>query len=413
MSGDTEPKNRSMILPTLIVSISSIDPPALIVSISLIEVALAFGVSVSLAGQIRSIGSVLAIIAALAMGMMSVRHDYKTLLLGGLLINLISALCCTFAPSFVLLVICFSAMGLVTSLVTPMVFSYIGEFYPGERRSQVVGTLASLRSVSYLVMVQLIGLVVSNWSWRETFLLLVAPMTFIGIVLSLKVLPRVGSSETVSEINVLEGYRGVLASRSALACLLGNLMAGGAWAGGVVVYTVTYLREAFLLPRSDASNIFSGLVVGVLVGNYLGGLLAKRLGSKRVIVTSSFLTGVLIICYMNAPNIQLTVVIVAVMSLAAGIILTCANTLLLGQVPRYRGTVMSVNSAATQLGVALGALFGGLVLYFYSWGMMGVVFGAMHIIASIVYEHGAKEPGDSTHTSMDARARGLNRDGER
>jgi predicted MFS family arabinose efflux permease len=396
MSRDTEPKNRSLILPTLIVSISSIDPPALIVSICLIEVALAFGVSVSLAGQIRSIGSILAIIAALAMGVMSVRYDYKTLLLGGLIINLVSALCCTFAPSFTLLVICFAAMGLVTSLVTPMVFSYIGEFYPDERRSQVVGTLASLRSVSYLVMVQLIGLVVGNWSWREAFLFLVAPMTFLGIILSLKVLPRVSSSETVSEMNILEGYRGVLASRSALACLLGNLMAGGAWVGGVVVYNVTFLREAFLLSLSDASNIVSGMVVGVLVGNYLGGLLAKKLGNKRVIVASSFLTGVLIICYMNAPNIQLTVVISVVTSLAAGIILTCANTLLLGQVPRYRGTVMSVNSAATQLGVALGAALGGLILYLYSWGMMGVTFGAMHVLASCVYKLGARESGLST-----------------
>jgi predicted MFS family arabinose efflux permease len=383
---------RRMVLPTLIIAISSIDPPGLIVSICLIEVALAFGVSVSLAGQIKSIGSVIAIIAALAMGVMSVRYDYNTLLLGGLLINLVCALCCTFAPSFALLVICFAAMGLGTSPVTPMVFSHIGEFYPSERRSQVVGTLHSLRSVSYLVMVQLIGLVVGNWSWREAFLFLVVPMTFLAIVLSLKVLPRVSSSETVSEMNILEGYRGVLASKSALSCLLGNLMVAGAWIGGVVIYTVTYLREAFLLHRSDAFNIFSGLVVGVLIGNYLGGLLAKRLGTKRVIVASSFLTGVLIICYMNVPNIQLTVVIVAVMSLAAGIILTCMSTLLLGQVPRYRGTVMSVDSAATQLGVSLGALIGGLMLHFYSWGMMGVVIGAMLIIASIVYELGAKDP---------------------
>lgn len=388
-----------MFLPTLIIAISSIDPPALIVSISLIEVALTFGVSISLAGQIRSIGSILAIIAALAMGVMSVRYDYKTLLLGGLLINLVSALCCTFAPSFALFVICFAAMGLVTSLVTPMVFSYIGEFYPGERRSQVVGTLTSLRSVSYLVMVQLIGLVFGKWSWREAFLFLVVPMTFFGIVLSLKVLPSVRSSETVSEMNILEGYRGVLASKSALACILGNLMAGGAWVGGVVVYNVTFLREAFLLSLSDASKVMSGMVVGVLVGNYLGGLLAKRLGNKRVLVSSSFLTGILMICYLNAPNIQLTVVIATVMSLASGIILTCANTLLLDQVPRYRGTVLSVNSAAAQLGVALGALFGGLILYFYSWGMMGVVFGAMHIIASIVYELGAKDSYLSTQGS--------------
>ncbi len=397
MSETTElHKRRSLVLPTLIIAISSTDPPTLILSISLIEVAIAFGVSVSLAGQIRSITSVLAVVAALAMGMMSVRYNYKSLLLGGLIITLVSALCCKFAPSFILLIICFSAMGLASSLVRPMVFSYIGEYYPGEQRSKVVGTLASLRSVSYLVMVQLIRVVVSDWGWRGAFLFLVVPMTFLGLALSIKVLPSVKNRETTSQTNVLEGYRGVLASRSALACLLGNLLAYGAWCGGVLTYTVTYLREAFLLPLSEASNIFSGLIAGFLVGNYLGGLLAKRLGGKRVIVASSLLTGILIIGYMNSPNIHLTVVLTAVMSLLAGITLTCENTLLLGQVPSYRGTVMSLNSAAIQLGLALGAALGGLILYIYSWSIMSVAFGAMYILAAIVYKFGAKDVGLST-----------------
>ena len=81
MSSEAEPENRSLTLPTLIVSISSIDPPGLIISMSLIEIAAGFGVSVGLAGQIRSIGSVLAIAVALAMGVLSVRYSYKTLLL--------------------------------------------------------------------------------------------------------------------------------------------------------------------------------------------------------------------------------------------------------------------------------------------------------------------------------------------
>ena len=162
--------------------------------------------------------------------------------------------------------------------------------------------------------------------------------------------------------HVLEGYRGVFASRSALACLLGNLLAGGAWVGGVVAYSVTYLREDWALPLPEASRIFSLLVVGVLVGNYAGGLLARRLGGKRVIVASSLLTGTLIVGYMNSPSLALNVVLSAAMSVAAGVILTCTNTLLLVQVPRFRGTVTSLNSAATQLGLALGASLGGFIL---------------------------------------------------
>jgi len=166
----------------------------------------------------------------------------------------------------------------------------------------------------------------------------------------------------VGQADAAEGYRGVLASRSAQACLLGNMLAGGSWAGGVVAYSVTYLREAHILTLTDASRMFSGLVVGVLVGNYLGGLAASRLGVKRVIVTSTLLTGLLIVCYMNSPGLGPTVALTAAMSLSAGVVLTCANTLLLGQVPQYRGTVTSLNSAATQLGVALRAALGGVAL---------------------------------------------------
>ena len=390
MSSDTEPKNRSLILPTLMVSISSIDPSGLMISMSLIEVATAFDVSVGLAGQIRSIGSVLGIAVALAMGVLSVRYSYKSLLLVGLLVNLASVLCCTFAPTFSLLLVCFSVMGLVTSLVTPMVFSYIGETYPADRRPQIVGTLAAVRTVSYLVMVQLIGYVVAGWGWRQAFIFLVAPMTVVGILLCQRTLPSI-RSKTASQTNVLEGYRGVLASRSALACLLGNLLAGGAWVGGVAAYSVTYLREGFTLSLPEASRIFSLLVVGVLVGNYVGGLLARRLGGKRVMVTSSFLTGILVVGYMNSPTLTFAVALCAVMSLAAGVILTCANTLLLVQVPRYRGTVTSLNSAATQLGLALAASLGGVILDLSGWGVMGLVYGGMHIAAALIYLVGVRD----------------------
>ena len=386
--------DRSLILPTLIVSISSIDTPGLIIGISLIEVAASFGVSVGLAGQIRSVGSALAIAVALAMGVLSVRYSYKTLLLTGLLVNLVSVLCCGFAPTFSLFLVCFSAVGLVTSLVTPMVFSYIGEMYTAERRPQVVGTVAAARTVSYLVMVQLIGFVVSGWGWRQAFLFLVAPLTAMGLLLSQRVLPSIRSEATANGAHVLEGYRGVLASRSALACLLGNLLAGGAWAGGVVAYSVTYLREDFALLLPEASRMFSLLAVCVLVGNYVGGLIARRLGGKGVMVASPLLTGLLVVGYMNSPSLALTVVISAAMSVTAGVVLTCANTLLLVQVPRYRGTVTSLNSAATQLGIALGASLGGFILDASGWGLMGIVYGVMHVAAALIYLIGVKEVED-------------------
>ncbi|MCW3978646.1 MAG: MFS transporter, partial [Candidatus Bathyarchaeota archaeon] len=164
-----------MVLPTLIVAVSSIDTPSLIVNISLIEIALSFGVSISLAGQIRSVTSALGIIAALAMGAISVRYNYRTLLLTGIVVNLLAALLCSTAPSFGFLLASFSAMGLVTALVTPMVFAYIGEYYPEERRPKTIGLRAAARTLIYLAMVQLVGYVAVTHGWRNAFLTLVAP----------------------------------------------------------------------------------------------------------------------------------------------------------------------------------------------------------------------------------------------
>lgn len=378
------------ILATLILGVSTIDPPSLIVGMSLIEIATAFGVSIGLAGQIRSFSSSLAIVASLLVAALSVRYSYKSLLLAGLLINLASAVLCSVAPSFTILVICFSAIGVVTSLVSPMVFTYIGEIYPVEERSSIVGTVASLRTVSYLVMVQLIGVIISRLGWRYTFLILVTPMTLLAIILAYRVIP-VMRSNTASDVGLFEGYGNILRSRSALSCLTGNLLAGGSWAGGVVAYSMTYLRDDFSLSISTASTIFSGLVIGVLVGNYLGGRIAKRTGSKRLAVISVAVNGLLTIAYMSVDNVTAMIVLCALTSIAAGFVLTCANTLMIGQLPEYRGTMTSLNSAGTQLGVVIGSALGGIIVNLGSWNAVGITYGAMMLGASLIYQFGVEE----------------------
>jgi len=379
-----------LILPALVLAASSIDPPSLIVNISLIEIAQVFGVSISLAGQIQSINSVLGVAFALLIGAVSVRYRYRTLLVGGLVINLASAAFCTVAPNFTLLISSFAAMGLVSALVTPMVYALIGELYPTDQRTKKIGVLAALRSLIYLAMVQLIGYVVGHWGWRSAFLFLVIPLASIASVSTLRLIPDVHMAAPPGRANTMDGYRGVWASRSAMTCLFGNFLSAASWMG-VVMYSVSYLRDRFLLPISAASLIFSGLVVGVIVGNYTGGNIAARYSRKRTLVLSSLLTGVLIVAYLSTPSVSATLLVVSCMSVTGGVVLTLANSLVLDQVPSYRGTVMSANSAAAQLGTALGASAAGLALHFFGWLAVGVILSVIQMTASVIYQLGVKE----------------------
>jgi predicted MFS family arabinose efflux permease len=374
--------------PALVLAISSIDSPSLVLNVGLIDIAATFGVSLSLAGQIQSVTSSLGIATALVMGAVSARFSYKWLLLSGLALTVVSALLCSSAPTFSLLILSFSMMGLVVSIVGPMIFAYLGEHYPQAERSRAVGLLSASRTLIYLGMVQIINYVVGVFGWRTIYLALVAPLATVGFISALRFLPDLRAGNGNQGHGFLEGYRRVLESRSAVSNLVGNSLSAASWAGGVVLYTVSLLRDKYQLSRGDASLIFSGLVIGVVIGNYVGGLVAMRVGRKKTVVISSLFTGLLIMVYTNISSLTLAILIIMVMSFIAGVVLTAANTLILEQVPSHRGTVTSANSAASQLGVALGAATGGIALQLSGWGLMGVTLGSLQLLASLIYQFG-------------------------
>ena len=372
-------------LSILTFAVSSIDLPSIVISISLIDIASLYGVSLSTAGQLQLITSLIGIPSALAVGAISVKYDNKSLLSIGLLAFLIAAISCSFVNSFMLLIVAYSMIGVATPLITPMVFTFIGEFFFLEEKSKAIGTMYSLRTLSYLVMIQVIGYVVAQWGWRQAFQFTIAPFVGIGLLLVLKLLPtysKEGSNEEKSDY--LDGYKAVISSRSALACLIGNTLANVAWMG-IVIYCVSFIRDRFDAPRSQANLVFSGLVIAVLIGSYVGGWLVSKFGLKNTTVIAVLLTSILIIGFMNMPSYILTLAICPIMSFFAGVILTSADTLTLEQVPSARSTMMSLYTIAMKLATALGAGIGGFMLFWRNWGSVGISLGIVGIVGTLIF----------------------------
>ena len=68
------------------------------------------------------------------------------------------------------------------------------------------------------------------------------------------------------------------------------------------------------------------------------------------------------------------------------------NTLILEQVPEYRGTLMSISSALSSVGAALGSFIGGMALLWYGYALVGVFLGAMAIVSAVVTHFLAVDP---------------------
>jgi predicted MFS family arabinose efflux permease len=81
--------------------------------------------------------------------------------------------------------------------------------------------------------------------------------------------------------------------------------------------------------------------------------------------------------------------------LFAAIQYSTSASLSLEQLPGARGSMMSMHTASSCLGYALGTSVGGLVLIYYGWDPLGAVLGGLGIIATAVYIFLSEGPDDA------------------
>lgn len=74
------------------------------------------------------------------------------------------------------------------------------------------------------------------------------------------------------------------------------------------------------------------------------------------------------------------------MSIAAG------YSLSLEQVPKFRGSMMSMITAFIGIGGALGVVAGGVVLNFYNYQTLGLALGVIGIVSAFVAFFATKDP---------------------
>ncbi|MFQ6126254.1 MAG: MFS transporter [Candidatus Heimdallarchaeota archaeon] len=169
---------RRLLLPSLAISNVAIQPPFILTGLLLIDIGNTFDHPVGVTGQLQTAAAFIAAIAALFMGVLSVRYQHKSLLLSGLLFFCISALGCSFALNFNMMLITFSITGLGMAMVTPMIFALIGAHFPLEKRASTIGSVNASASLAYVIGAPIIGFIAGvggEEGWHWAFLGIVSP----------------------------------------------------------------------------------------------------------------------------------------------------------------------------------------------------------------------------------------------
>lgn len=129
----------------------------------------------------------------------------------------------------------------------------------------------------------------------------------------------------------------------------------------------------------------SGMAISCAIGSISSGYLINKFGRKTIAVISAFFLGAFSITFVNLHLFWLSATIMYLNCIIAAIRYAALNSLTLEQIPEFRGTMMSANTAAYSLGSAFGTGLGGLILIFYGYGGFGISVGTMGIIAAVVF----------------------------
>jgi predicted MFS family arabinose efflux permease len=278
-------------------------------------------------------------------------------------------------------------------MVMPMTTTLVAKHLPLQKRARAIGLLMATLSVSYLIGSPVISYISDIGDWRLAFLAYALPFPILGLLLDIKGLPRESESEQTSkrQRSLADGFRGVLSNRSADACLLGNAFSNAAWSG-IILYGISFYRQNFLISKGMATYFMIGASLSYTVGALISSRFVNKFGRKPVTSLSAFMTGILIFFFTLVPNLWLSFALTLTGCLFAGMRATANVSLTIEQVPEFRGTVMSISAASSNLGSALGSGLGGLAILLYSYEAVGPSLGLLGLASAIIVHLFAVDP---------------------
>lgn len=393
----TSSRLRNWFLASLTLANFSTNMMDFLVSIFLVDIAIMFlgsasNLNVGSVSSLITISNIVSLIVGLLLGALSLRVRYKILLMTGLLCITFGAIGCSLAPNLLALLIFYPLDGAGTVLISSMAYTLAGEHLPLTKRGKAISYIMAGSPISGLIGSFVIWLFFGETAgWRSFMVLYVLPISVVSLILVYFYVPSLRHSmQVVNSETIKEKISHALASRNAIACLVGNLFRyiGSVWG----LFAIAFIRTEFGLPTAAGAIIKLIGNIGTVLGIILAGYLVNRVGRKRLVTVSTFCLGIVGLAFILSGNILLTISLWITIGIVGGISVSSDISFTLEMTPKSRGSFMSINGAFMYLGIAIGGAMGGLVLANFNYQFVGFMFTSFIFVASVIFLTLTKEP---------------------
>jgi len=229
-------------------------------------------------------------IAGIPLGRLIDTGKRRTILAATLLVWSGMTMCCGVARNYLLLLAARMGVGIGEAGSLPATMSVVGDLYPPEKRSGVIGLIYACATLGVAVSLVLGGYLESVIGWRSTFVVVGIPGIIMGLLFLFTVPePRRGRSPTAGRRTLVAALREIWRVPSfrivALMCALLSF-SGNA----IIGWSPTFLMRVHEMSAAQVGRAMGIAVICGAVGSLLSGQIADR-GVKRDIRSLFVLTG--------------------------------------------------------------------------------------------------------------------------
>ena len=266
-----------------------------------------------------------------------------------------------------MLIVCLVLMGLAGGGYHPAATPLISASVEPQKRGRALGIHLIGGSGSFFLSPIIAAAIAASWGWRGSFIGLAVPTAAFGIMFFMFLGRLAGAShvQTVKTDDHDEASPTSGRLRRLVAFMVLSVLNGGMFMSAIS-FLPLYVVDHFDATKTTAASLLAIIYSAGLWASPLGGYLADRLGTVRLILATSFISGCMVYILNHIPYGPGFIVLLLIMGMNMFIRLPVSESFIIGQTAkRHRSTVYGIFYFSMQeSGAVFAPIMGTLVDHF-------------------------------------------------